>query len=256
MTFTLVSFHAHPDDESLITGGTLARAAAEGHRVVLVTATDGEAGLTSTDITRVGPLGSTRVRELEHAAAALGVHRIVRLGFPDGRFDAVDVELAGSRLAAILVGEGADVLTTYDRAGGYGHPDHVHVHRVGIEAARQAGTPVVLEATIDRRLILNAVRLIRCLPGAPRVSPKDFLRAYSDRSEITHRVDVGRHLTAKKLALAAHHSQAVGGSARTVRFLTGLPSFLLRPVLGHEWFIERGRPAGAELADDIFSSLR
>jgi LmbE family N-acetylglucosaminyl deacetylase len=256
MTYTLVSFHAHPDDEAMLTGGTLARAAAEGHRVVLVTATNGEAGLTSPDLMRAGGLGTVRLGELQDAATALGVHRVVALGFPDGGFDAVDVQRAGRRLAEVLLEERADALTTYDRAGGYGHPDHVHVHRVGIAAARLAGTPVVLEATIDRKLLLNAVRLIRFLPGAPRVSSEDFLQAYSDRSQITHRVDVRPYLSAKKSALAAHRSQSVGGSARTVRFLTALPSAAMRPVLGHEWFIERGRPAGAELNDDIFASLR
>lgn len=58
---------------------------------------------------------------------------------------------AGSRRC--LLEESADVLNVYDAAGGYGHPDHVHVHRVGIRAAAIAGTPIVLEATVDRRLI-------------------------------------------------------------------------------------------------------
>ena len=256
MTYTLVSFHAHPDDEALLTGGTLARAAAEGHRVVVVTATNGEAGLTSADLTRPGTLGTLRLLELEKAAAGLGVHRVVALGFPDGRFDMVDVRIAARRLADVLVDERADVLTTYDRAGGYGHPDHVHVHRVGARAARLAGTPVVLQATIDRRLLLRAIRLMRLLPGAPRVSPEEFQQSYADRAEITHRVDVRRFLPAKMSALAAHHSQSVGGPARTVSFLTALPSAMLRPVLGHEWFIEQGGPIGADLNDDIFASLR
>ncbi len=255
MTYTLVSFHAHPDDEALLTGGTLARAAAEGHRVVVVTATNGEAGLTSADVTRADALGTVRLLELDMAATALGVHRVVALGFPDGRFDTIDVGTAARRLADVLAEERADVLTTYDRAGGYGHPDHVHVHRVGIAAARLAGTPVVLEATIDRTLLLKAVRLMRFLPNTPCVSSEDFRHSYADRSEITHRVDVRNFVPAKKSALAAHHSQSLGG-ARTVKFLTALPSVVIRPVLGHEWFIERGRRAGVTLSDDIFASLR
>jgi LmbE family N-acetylglucosaminyl deacetylase len=256
MTFTLVSFHAHPDDEALLTGGTLARAAADGHRVVIVTATDGEAGLASPDLADRGSLGVLRLLELERAAAALGVHRVVALGYRDGQFDQVDVQTAATHLADVLREESADVLMTYDRAGGYGHPDHVHVHRVGVEAARLAHTPVVLEATIDRLLLVNAVRLMRLVPGAPRVSPRDFANAYSDRAEITHRVDVRSHLRAKKAALLAHHSQTTGGSGRTVKFLSALPAFVMRPVLGHEWFIERGRTASAAYADDIFASLR
>ncbi len=256
MPYTLVSFHAHPDDEALLTGGTLARAAAEGHRVVLVTATNGEAGLTSPSVRQSGDLGGTRLRELENAAAALGVHRVVALGFPDGQFASVGLQPAAARLANVLRDEDADALTTYDRAGGYGHPDHIHVHRVGIAAARMAGTPVVLEATIDRRLLLRAVRMLRFVPNAPQVTVDDFAHTYSERSEITHRIDVRRYLPAKRSALVAHHSQSVGRSARTVRFLTALPDVLMRPALGHEWFIEHGRPAAPTFNDDIFASLR
>src|SRR3954465_14291784 len=78
--YTLVSFHAHPDDEALLTGGTLARAAAEGHRVVLVVATGGERGLTGKP---VDDLAAARRRELDQAAAALGVQRVVLLGYED-----------------------------------------------------------------------------------------------------------------------------------------------------------------------------
>src|SRR4051812_8229059 len=79
---TVVSFHAHPDDEALLSGGTLARAAAEGHRVVLVVATDGEAGL-SARAAAGADLGRTRGEELARAGEALGCARVVRLGARD-----------------------------------------------------------------------------------------------------------------------------------------------------------------------------
>src|SRR3954464_14597539 len=82
--YTLVSFHTHPDDEALFTGGSLARASAEGHRVVLVVATAGELGLTGGD---AAALGAQRSRELEAAAAALGVRRVVTLGYGDSGFE-------------------------------------------------------------------------------------------------------------------------------------------------------------------------
>src|SRR3954469_19506094 len=82
--FTLVSFHAHPDDEALLTGGLLARAAAEGHRVVLVTATAGERGLTDDRDDRDGqdgqPLAAQRAAELAASAKILGAARVVVLG--------------------------------------------------------------------------------------------------------------------------------------------------------------------------------
>ena len=157
MSYTLVSFHAHPDDEALLTAGTLARAAAAGHRVVLVVATAGEAGLASADDLADGALGKRRTAELERSAAALGCARVEVLGYADsgmadapsgaaGAFALVSVDEAAERLAAILREESADALTIYDPAGGYGHPDHVQVHHVGIRAAEIAGTPLVLEA--------------------------------------------------------------------------------------------------------------
>ena len=79
--FTLVSFHAHPDDEALLTGGTLARASAEGHRVVLVVATAGEAGLGVVRSGR-GGLGAQRLEELGASARELGVARVEALDYP------------------------------------------------------------------------------------------------------------------------------------------------------------------------------
>ena len=84
MTHTLVAFHAHPDDEALLTSGTLARAAAEGHRVVVVVATDGDLGLASRRrMPADGRLGARRLEELRRSASVLGVARVVYLGYAD-----------------------------------------------------------------------------------------------------------------------------------------------------------------------------
>jgi LmbE family N-acetylglucosaminyl deacetylase len=266
MTFTLVSFHAHPDDEALLTGGTLARAAAEGHRVVLVVATAGEAGLTA-DGTSRADLGARRLAELAESARALGCARVECLGDPDsgfggpaqaGAFSEADLDEAAGRLAAILREERADVLTTYDAAGGYGHPDHVQVHRVGRRAAELAGTPSVLEATIDRTALLRVLRVLARVPGVPvAVTAEEFRDAYTPRTALTHRVDVRAFDRAKRAALSAHATQATGGAdTRTVAMLLRLPGPLFRAALGREWFLETGRTPGEPLCGDIFDTVR
>jgi len=144
---TAVFFHAHPDDEAIATGGTMAKMAKAGHRVVLVTATRGELGLTPEGTIREGEtLAAARERELEIACKALGVTRREFLGYRDSGmagdesnedpscFWKADVEEASQRLARLLDEEHADVLTIYDEHGGYGHPDHIQVHRVGARA--------------------------------------------------------------------------------------------------------------------------
>lgn len=267
MVFTLVAFHAHPDDETLLTGGTLARAASEGHRVVLVTATSGEAGLTDPPGRTAGGLGARRDAELEQAAAALGCARVVRLGYPDSGWDRpvagprfCDLDPAGpaARLAEVLREERADALTSYDAHGGYGHPDHVQVHRVARIAAELAGTRVLLEATVDRDSLAALGRLMTRLPRVRRLVPADgFADAFVPRAEITHRVDVRRQLPAKRAALRAHASQAGGGdSVRTVAALLWLRGPLFARVMGTEWFVEHGREPGQPPLDDVFATLR
>jgi LmbE family N-acetylglucosaminyl deacetylase len=272
VSFTLVSFHAHPDDEALLTGGTLARAAAEGHRVVLVTATAGEAGLSSDGRRRGESLGERRRLELAKAARALGCSRWELLDYADSGwgastgtdehpavpFSRLDPADPAARLAEILLEERADVLTVYDEQGGYGHADHVQVHRVGVLAAELARTPVVLEATVDRRRLQRVASVMRWLPGLSRlVPPGQFASAFVARSELTHEVDVRHHLAAKRAALAAHASQATGGgSVRTLALLLRLPRSVLGLALGREWFRERGRAATTALLDDVFASLR
>lgn len=266
MAFTIVAFHAHPDDEALLMAGTLARLADEGHRVVLVVATAGEAGLTRGAAS--GPaLADRRALELERSAAVLGCARVELLGYADSgmtgnsggaaAFVRADVEQAATRLGTLLTEEAADVLTVYDPVGGYGHPDHVQVTRVGRRAAELAGTPVVLEATVDRRALQRALRLVSWLPGIPAdFAPGRFDRAYTEPAALTHRVDVRRYASAKRAAMAAHASQAdADEGVRTLAVLLRLPRPLFRLALGREWFVEPGRVPGP-LLDDVLTSLR
>ncbi len=264
-SYTLVAFHAHPDDEALLTGGTLARAAAEGHRVVLVTATDGALGLAGEEDGRGPGLAALRLAELHAAADALGCARVVVLGYADSglhgesahpsAFARADVDEAAGRLAAVLREERADVLTIYDANGGYGHPDHVQVHRVGTRAARLAGTPVVLEATVPANAFRLALRVLRLAGRAlGRSAPLGERDIFTDRARITHRVRVRAHLGAKRRALAAHASQRRGGT-RVLEGLLRLPRPIFALALGTEWFAQQDAAPGTR-CHDVFSGVR
>ncbi|QZA06370.1 PIG-L family deacetylase [Mycolicibacter heraklionensis] len=254
---TVVAFHAHPDDEAILTGGTLARAAAEGHRVVVVVATDG----------RVSNDDGDRLVELRSSAEILGAHRVECLGFADSgfgaefypdppgrvRFARADIEDAAQRLAAILRDEDADLLLSYQSNGGYGHRDHVRVHHVGKRAAQIAATPRVLEATMPRELlarIANAARLLRL----PAPYERDVVRtAYAPGASITHRINVFGFARQKRDAFAAHRSQigANPAAARLFAVLLRLPPQVAGLMFGREWFVDPALPPG-RVCRDIF----
>lgn len=270
MSRTVVFLHAHPDDETLLTGGTMARLAAEGHRVVLVTATAGEAGLAAGALSAGRGLGDVRSAELARSAQLLGCARVVVLGYPDsgstddaapGRatFAGTPIEEPAARVAEVLIEEAADAVVIYDPAGGYGHRDHVQVHHVGRRAAELAGTRVVLEATVDRRLLQRALRVVRCFgQRSPDFRPARFDALYADPDRITHRVDVRPYLGAKRAAMQAHASQssADADAQRTIAWMLRLPRPLYRLAFGAEWFVEYGRDPGARRLDDLLASLR
>ena len=272
MPRTLVAFHAHPDDEALLTSGTMARAAAEGHRVVVVVATDGELGLASQEFAADGALAGRRMAELRRSAAALGVARVEHLGYADSglgpevapdppgatRFVRADVEEAAARLAAILTEEEADVLLSYEPNGGYGHPDHKQVHVVGRRAAELAGTPRVLEATVPRDTICRAIDLAaKVYRFPPEFDRSSFDRAFSARSEITHRINVRRHIAAKRASMRAHASQASadGGADRTLAAFLRIPRPLYDLVFGREWFVDPAAHPGDPVRRDVFDGL-
>lgn len=276
MSHTLLVFHAHPDDEALLTSGTMAKAAAEGHRVVLVVATDGDLGLAASSYRADGTtLASVRMRELQRSAQALGVARTVHLGYADSgsgpllyddppgatRFARADVQEAAGKLADILREENADVLLSYDPAGGYGHRDHVQVHRVGARAAELAGTPRVLQATVPRDLLVRGIRLATRFyrfPAGFQVSA--YERAYSPRSAITHRIRVYRQIGAKRASMRAHASQATDdstdGGDRTLGIFLRIPRPLYDLVFGREWFVDPARAdQRGRVSHDIFADL-
>jgi N-acetyl-1-D-myo-inositol-2-amino-2-deoxy-alpha-D-glucopyranoside deacetylase len=156
-TLTLMTVHAHPDDETIGTGGTMAKAVRDGHRVVLVTCTRGELGeivvkeMDTPDNHR--GLGEIRAGELEAAMGELGVTEWENLGYRDsdmmGRagnrdprsFWQADLDEAARRLVWLMRTHKPNVVTTYNEFGGYGHPDHIRTHDVTVRAYPRAGDP-------------------------------------------------------------------------------------------------------------------
>jgi LmbE family N-acetylglucosaminyl deacetylase len=261
---TLVTFHAHPDDESIATGGVMAKAVDEGHRVILVVATRGEHGEVADGFLNPGEeLWQRRVAETLACAEILGVARVEFLGYVDsgmigtsenelpGCFWQADLDEAVSRLRSILVEEQADVLTAYDENGAYGHPDHIQVHRVGVRAAELAGTPRVYMNTINRDHLQRTMQAAADagveLPGDINLEDLDGFGVSEER--ITTSVDVRPWLARKRAAMAAHASQI----SETSFFLAMDPE-LFEVGFGHEWFIRCGAAPGL-VETDLFDGL-
>ena len=263
---TLVCFHAHPDDEAIATAGTMLLASQAGHRVVLVMATRGEHGEVADGELRPGEvLWERRVVETERSAAVLGVDALHFLGYVDsgmvgeatngapGSFWSADVEIAASKLAAILRIEGADILTVYDHHGSYGHPDHIQVHRVGHRAAQLAGVGRVFEATINRDHVLRQREMwadaIEDAPDAADVADDPTFGIAEEL--ITHAVDVTSVLREKRRAMRAHSSQITDTS-----FFATMPDEVFASAFGVEWYIEPGRNRnGGPFERDLFDGL-
>lgn len=238
---TLVTFHAHPDDECIVTGGVMRKAFEEGHRVVLVVATRGEVGEIPDFLEEGEELWQRRVVETHVAADLLGAARVEFLGYLDsgmmgdelnsrpGSFWTADVEEAAQKLAAILAEEDADALTIYDSNGGYGHPDHIQVHRVGKRAAEIAGTPAIYEATTSRENMMEAFRRF----GGEDVEVPE--NAGTPEADITGRVDVTKYLDVKRAAMRAHASQISEQS-----FFLSMDEETFGFAFGTEWFIRGG----------------
>ena len=254
---TLVCFHAHPDDESIATGGTIARAASEGHRVVLVMGTDGRHGEKPNDLLEGESLQDRRRQELENSAKVLGISAVYWLGYHDsgmtgwpqndepGAFMAADVDQVAAELAEILRKESADVFTCYDWHGGYGHPDHIQIHRVGHRAAelvQESGKSLrVLESTMNRTRIVKMMKQIGGGEFDPDGPADDGNPFGTLEEEITMAVDVSAFVEAKRASIMCHASQVTDSSM----FLQMTPE-MFTMAFGEEFFIERGQPGGAQ----------
>lgn len=281
---TIVCFHAHPDDESIATGGTMALAVDAGHEVVLVLGTRGEQGEPVPGVLVEGEqLWERRVVESHEAARRLGVDRVEFLGYEDSGmmgettndnpacFWQADLEEASDRLATLLRDVGTDVLTVYDDHGGYGHPDHIQVHRVGVRAAEKAGVTAVFQSTMNRdhirrsmearseefeRDLVEAAEGEEIARGLTEEEADRMRRATEDEfgspeQIITHAVDVASVVDRKRSAMAAHASQIAPDS-----FFLAMPEEAFATAFGTEWYIALGatREPGAPFIDSILPS--
>lgn len=263
---TVVFFHAHPDDESMATAGTMAKLAAEGHRVVLVTATDGAQGETPEGFLAEGEnLADRRRQELEESAKVLGVARLEMLGYGDSGmmgtpgndnpdcFWQADVDEAAGRLAAILEDERPDAFTCYDEHGNYGHPDHIQVHRVGMKAAEAAAVPRIYLATINRDRVIALITMARemgmDIGGGDieaETSDIDFETFGEPEERITTEIDVSEYLVDKRRSMESHPSQI-----QSEGFPLGMPDEAFGLAFGTEYYIRIGATRSEPLEDSL-----
>lgn len=224
--------HAHPDDESIGTGATMAMYAAKGAQVTLVTCTLGELGeVIPPDLAHLAwdkenRLGEHRIGELAAACAALGVtdHRFLggpgrwhdsgMMGTPsndwDGVFWRADVDEAAGVLLEIIRQTRPQVLVTYDSNGFYGHPDHIQAHRVASRAFELADGLVrkFYATTIPKSVLAEGIKMMQDDPsGFLAVESVDDLPFGVPDEEVTTEIDASGHLGAKLAAMRAHASQ-------------------------------------------------
>lgn len=250
---TIAFLHAHPDDESSQTAGTMAMAVDAGYRVIVIFATDGDFGTAASDLAEGESVADRRQREATASAAALGLHGVHWLGYADSGMTGwpqnddpaclarAPLEESARRVADVLDAEGADVLVGYDWHGNYGHPDHVAVHRIAYRAAELAArTPLVLEETMNRdalrRRYQAALAAGETEAWDPDAPADDGNPVGSPESELNWAVDLDEaYLARKRAAMTAHASQT-----SDVGMMLQLPPEVFAAQFGVEYYRQEG----------------
>jgi N-acetyl-1-D-myo-inositol-2-amino-2-deoxy-alpha-D-glucopyranoside deacetylase len=289
----LLLVHAHPDDESIGTGATMAKYAAEGAGVTLVTCTLGELGevippdLADLAWDRQNKLGEYRIGELDAACAELGVtdHRFLggpgrwhdsgMMGTPanewEGSFWRAHVDVAAHVLLDVITEVRPQVMVTYDENGFYGHPDHIQAHRVAWRAFELAdGLVSKFYATaIPKSVLAEAIKIMgesNDAAAAPSdggsssgflaVDSVDDLPFGVPDEQVTTEIDATGYLDAKLAAMRAHATQISVDSP-----FFALSDKVGRRALGLEYYTllagprgPGGGPHGWE--GDLFAGLR
>jgi LmbE family N-acetylglucosaminyl deacetylase len=270
----LMAVHAHPDDEVFSTGGILARSAQEGDRVVVVYCTNGEAGEMH-DSDRVPEeamprLGEIRQEEARQACALLGVTDVEFLGYRDSgmkdteensnpaAFANAAVDDAVERLVKVIRSTQPQVIVAYDEDGGYGHPDHIMAHRIGVEAFQrlqgEPGGPEKLYFSARSREGFR--RYVEAIKEHGLTVPWiegdfNFDEYGVPDSEITAHIDVAPFVGLKKQALAVHRTQI-----RPDFFYLQIPDEALAAGSGMEYFIRVfPPPQPGEKETDLFAPV-
>lgn len=246
MPATVVFLHAHPDDEAIFTGGTMALLAERGHRVVLVVATSGELGVPHAS---GAELGGERQQETVRCCRSLGVDEVLFLGFADSGLAAENphgfVHTPLEQVVAAAVDSieplgRIDALVSYDDHGIYGHPDHVKVHELGRALQQRLDVATLYESTVDREY-LHFVETHVVVEAGLGERPIGRGLAASDLGMpsvlIDVAVDARPALPRKRAAMADHASQL---PADAPVFALGQQNFAA--VYGFEWYVRRGVP--------------
>ena len=258
--------HAHPDDETINNGSTMALYAALGAQVTLVTCTRGEEGevlipaLAHLAANETDALGDHRVEELAQAMAELGVtdHRFLGEGVkryrdsgmmgtePNNRADtfwSADFDEASQLLVSIIDEIKPHVMITYDEFGGYGHPDHIQAHRVAMAAAERAtwNIPKIYWNVMPKSVIQAGIEKMKSLGsdffGAESADDLPFSK---DDSFVHACIDGGDYVHQKMAAMAAHGTQiAIDGPFFSLSNNLGLE------IWGNEYYtLVKGEKSG------------
>jgi mycothiol S-conjugate amidase len=282
---TLLVVYAHPDDESFANAGTLARYAAEGVAVHYACATRGECGAVAPELLEgYDDIAGLRSAELASAARAIGLAAVHFLGYRDsgmagapenqhpGALVRADPERVAGQVVALIRALRPLVVLTFGPYGGYGHPDHIAIHRAtraAFDAARDsqrypehigaglaAWAPARLYfSTGSTRLLRASIAMMRLFGRDPRRVGEnhdvDLQRMVEEATPITTTVDGGAYLEQKMRAWRSHRSQ-LGGMAQVLK----LPGPLRRLWMRREHFtrVVPAWPGGAR-EDDLFAGL-
>ncbi|GAB3871615.1 N-acetyl-1-D-myo-inositol-2-amino-2-deoxy-alpha-D -glucopyranoside deacetylase [Kibdelosporangium lantanae] len=273
----LLLVHAHPDDESLWTGGTIARYAAAGAHVTLVTCTLGEEGEIIPDglallaASESDQLGGYRNGELRAACAALGVADHRYLGgigrWRDSGMAGVESNsnprafVQGSldeqteQLLAVMRDAKPDVVVTYGPDGGYGHPDHIRAHDVTTAAcARYPDVQRVFHVVTSKKATEAGVAEFAGVSDLPYRLPEPGELPVTDDSVISTVVSVADNLDAKLRALRAHQTQISVWQDDSGWSCYALSNTIAQPIVDSEYYVlASGEPEGA--ATDLFGGL-